>query len=154
MKRIVGVVQEQMFRPDALRRLKAGLKAIYRAHDPSERVVVLFMVVPPGYAYSERKPSEATILVIEVDDGTAQSKREAMMADFSRLLLDDFRVSPLDNVITVADTSFVSAFFDAQRNRIDRSQRLRINARLYGAALLSRLREGYLRLPMKLTPEH
>lgn len=151
MKRVVGVVQEGMFSPDAIRRLKAGLKAIAQTHMPSERIVTLFMVMPPGYAYAERKASQATILMVEVDEGTSQGKREAMMADFSRHLLDNFEVSPLDSVITVADTSFVSAFFNAQRNRIDRAHRLRISARLFGTALFSRLREGYLRLPVKLT---
>lgn len=149
MKKVLGIVQESMFDDDALRRFEAGVKQTLRGWS-DERFVVIWMVMPPGYAFSERKPSQAVILMVEVDDGTDQGRREELMGQLSQHLMDNFAVSPLDSLITVADSAFVNAFFDAQRARIDPAQRLRIHAKLYGSAVLSKVRRGTLQLPVDL----
>lgn len=118
MKKIAGIVQEHMYTEDELQRFESGLKEIYREHyDASQPVTVLWMVMPKGYAYSERKMSEATIVIIEVDEEITQEKREGLMDLFSQYLLKNFNVSPLDSLITVANTSFVNQFFVAQQKR-------------------------------------
>ena len=151
MKKIVGIIQEHMFTHNDIKIFETGLKNLYREHyDPNERVVVFWMIMPKGYAYSERKLSEATVILIEVNEDVTQEKREELMGVCSQFLMNNFSVSPLDSVISVANTSFVDAFFNAQRQRVDPAHRLRINFKLYGTALLSRIRNGYLRLPVKL----
>lgn len=118
MKKIVGIVQAHMYSEDELKYLRSGLREIYRDHyDASQPVTVLWMVMEKGYAYSERKLSEATIIIIEVDEDITQEKREALMDMFSQYLLKNFNVSPLDSLITVANTSFVNQFFAAQQER-------------------------------------
>ena len=123
MKKIVGIIQEHMFTNDQIKRLESGLREIYRNHYSKEEVVVLWRIMQEGYAFSERKPSHATIILVEVDEGITQVKREELMDLCSQFLLNNFSVSPLDSLITVPNSSFVNQFLEAQRQRIDPAYR-------------------------------
>ena len=92
------------------------------------------------------------VAVILPEAGTLRNRPGGgigFMGRCSRFLLDNFNVSPLDSVISVANSSFVDAFFAAQQKRINSSHRFRINFKLYGTALLSKIRHGYKRLPVR-----
>ena len=123
MKKIVGIIQEHMFTKDEIKRLESGLREIYRNHYSREEVVVSWRIMPEGYAFSERKPSHATIILVEVDAEITQVKREELMGLCSQFLLNNFSVSPLDSLITVPNSSFVNQFLEAQRQRIDPAHR-------------------------------
>ena len=147
MKKILGVIQEHMFSNTEIKSLERGLKVIYREHyDDQSRVTVLWMVMPKGFAYAERKPSNAAILMIEADDTISQQKREELMGLFSTFLLDNFNISPLDSVITVANSSFVNQFFDAQRNRVNPPNRLFMSVKILWNAVKSKWMNGYVKL--------
>ena len=114
MKKIVGIIQEHMFTKDEIKRLESGLTEIYRNHyDSREEVVVFWRIMPEGYAFSERKPSHATIILVEVDADITQVKREELMDLCSQFLLNNFSVSPLDSLIAVPNSSFVNQFLEA-----------------------------------------
>ncbi len=147
MKKIVGIIQEHMFSKQQIKAIEAGFKKIYREHySETESVVVLWMVMPEGYAYSERKPSEATIIVVEVNEDITQTKREEMMGRFSQFLLNTYKISPLDSVITVANSSWVNAFFSSQRKRVSKWSRPFFTLKMLGTALSSKLSNGYMKL--------
>ena len=131
MKKMVGIIQEHMYTHSDIKIFEAGIRKIYQEHyDPNKSLNVLWMVMPKWYGYSERKLSEATVIVIEVDEDITQEKREELMGRCSRFLLDNFNVSPLDSVISVANTSFVDAFFEAQQRRISSSHRFESKSHL------------------------
>ena len=147
MKKILGVIQEHMFTNADIRSLEQGLRRIYRErYDDKSKVTVLWMVMPKGFAYAERKPSNAAILMIEADEDISQTKREELMGHFSSFLLENFSISPLDSVITVANSSFVNQFFDAQKKRIKSSRRVAMNLRILWQAFKSKWTNGYLKL--------
>ena len=149
MKKIACIVQEHMFSTADIQKMEAGFREIYRDHYSSETLKVLWMIMPQGYAYSERKPSNATVILVEVNDDITKSKREDLMHKFSQLLLNTFNVSPLDSVVTVANSSYVDAFFQAQRKRITPLYRPWISFKMLFAALKSKWTKGYLQLKVR-----
>ncbi len=149
MKRAVCIIQEDMFSTPEIKRIEAGFKAIYKDNYSEEPLNVVWMIMPKGYAYSERKLSEAIVIMVEVSEDIQKEKREELMFLFSRFLMDEFNVSPLDSVITVANSSFVNAFLEAQNNRIQPLYRPWIKVKQLSTALWSKFSKGYLRLRVK-----
>lgn len=149
MKKILCLVQKHMFSTAEIRQLEEGFREIYSNHYSQEKVNVLWMVIPEGYAYSERKPSNAAVILVGVDEDIRKEKREELMSLFSQLLLTNFRISPLDSVITVANSSWVDRFFDAQRRRIHPLYRPWISLKMMFTALSSKWSNGYLRLRVR-----
>ena len=146
MKRIVCLVQEHMFSSADIKAIEKGFLDIYKSSYKNHAVSVLWMLIPKGYAYAERKASEAAIIMVEVDEDIQQALREQLMTEFSQFLLNNYKVSPLDSVITVANSSFVEAFFQAQSNRIHPSSRFWIMLKMRWTALTSKISRGFLRL--------
>ncbi|MEL6255464.1 MAG: hypothetical protein AAFR87_25895, partial [Bacteroidota bacterium] len=114
-----------------------------------EKLNMLWMILPDGYAYSERKASEAAVIVVEVNENIPQTKREELMSLFSHYLLSNFKISPLDSVITVANSSWVDSFFSAQRKRIYRFYRPWITFKMMSTALVSKFTNGFMRLRVR-----
>ena len=150
MKRITVIVQEHMFSKADINRFESGIKDIYKKNYSEEKVNVLWMVMPKGYAYSERKPSNALVMMMEVEDTITQENREQLLFAVSKHLLDNFKISPLDSVITAPNASYINAFFEAQKNRIDAKYRPFVSLKLYGRAFLSKLTNGFMKLPVKI----
>lgn len=138
-----------MFSKADIRKMEAGFREIYSNNYSEERLSIFWMIIPEGYAYSERKPSNATVILVEVNDDITKSKREELMGLFSQFLLDNFSISPLDSVITVANASWVNSFFEAQRKRIHPLYRPWISLKMMFAAFSSKLMNGYLRLRLR-----
>jgi len=149
MKKILCLVQEHMFSKSEIQQIEKGFRDIYRDNYSQEKLSVLWMVIPKGYAYSERKPSDATVILVEVDEDIAKDKREALMGLLSQFLLNEFKISPLDSVITVANSSFVTAFFDAQKKRIHPLYRPWISLKMISTGIISKITNGYFRLRVR-----
>ena len=149
MKRINCLVQEHKFSKAEIREIEAGFKEIYRKHYSEEKLRVFWMVFPKGSAFAERKPSNGTIILIEVNEDITKEKREELMGLYSQYLLENYKVSPLDTVITVANSSWVDRFFAAQQRRIHHRYRSWITFKTMFTALTSKLTNGFLRLRVK-----
>lgn len=149
MKRANCIVQEGMFSNPEIKRIEAGLKEIYQNNYSQEGLNVTWMIMPKGYAYSERQLSEAVIILIEVDEDIEQGKREELMSLFSQFLLSNFKISPLDSVISVANSSFINQFAAAQQSRIHPSARKWTRLKMIFTALTSKWTKGYLRLRVR-----
>ena len=118
MKKIFGVLQEHMFSPEDIQRLESGLKAIYKKNYSEEELIVIWRVMSKGFAYSERKLSNAVVLMMEVDETISQENREKLLFAASNFLVDNFKVSPLDSVITAPNSSYINAFMEAQQSQM------------------------------------
>ena len=149
MKRINCLVQQHQFSKVEIKEIEEGFREIYGDHYSTEKLTVFWMIFPEGSAYAERKPSNGTIILIEVDENITREKREELMRLYSNFLLKNFKVSPLDTVITVANTSRVDSFFEAQQKRIHPKYRLWIKAQTLFTALTSKWINGFLRLRVK-----
>jgi len=118
MKKIFGIVQTHMFSKEDLQQLEAGLKAVYQENYKAEELMVIWRVMAKGFAYSERKLSNALVLLMEVEETIGQEKREQLLFAASNYLLDNFNISPLDAVITAPNASYVNAFMEAQQSQM------------------------------------
>ena len=143
------MVQAHQFSKADIRKIESGFRALYREHYSEEKLTVFWMIFPKGSAYAERKPSNGTIILIEVDEDITKAKREALMHVYSQFLLENYNVSPLDTVITVANKSWVDRFFAAQQKRIHPMYRPWITLKTMFTALTSKMINGYLRLRVK-----
>ena len=151
MKKILCVAPENVFSKTDIINLESGLKTIFKKHySATEKVVVIWMLMPEGYAFSERKASQAVIIMVEVNEGMEQKERENLMRIYSQFLLSSFNVSPLDSLITVANSSFVNQFFAAQRKRVRSQYRPIITLKLLYTALRTKLIHGYYKLKVSL----
>ena len=149
MKRINCIVQAHQFSKEAIRNIEAGFREIYANNYSKEPLTVTWMIFPEGYAYSERKPSNASVILVEVDDDVTKAKREELMDLFSQFLFKNYQVSPLDSIITVANASWVSAFMEAQQKRIQPMYRPWIKLKTMFTALTSKWTNGYMRLRVR-----
>lgn len=149
MKRINCLVQKHKFSKEEIKQIEAGFRDIYSNHYSKEKLTIFWMIFPEGYAYSERKPSNATVILVEVDNDITKAKREELMGLFSRFLLNDHNVSPLDSIITVANSSWVDSFFAAQQKRAHPLYRPWIKFKTMFTALTSKWTNGFLRLRVK-----
>ena len=149
MKRINCLVQQHMFPKEAIRNVEVGFREIYNKHYSKEELSITWMVFPKGSAYSERKLSNATVILVEVDNDVTKAKREELMNLFSQYLFTHYKISPLDSIITVANSSWVQRFLAAQQNRIHPRYRLWIKFKTMFTALTSKWMHGYLRLRVK-----
>lgn len=138
-----------MFSKADIRKIETGFREIYSNNYSKEKLSIFWMIIPEGYAYSERKPSNATVILVEVNEDITKSKREELMGLFSQFLLNNFSISPLDSVITVANASWVNSFFEAQRKRIHPLYRPWITLKMMFTAFSSKLMNGYLRLRVR-----
>ena len=150
MKHIVCIVQQHMFDKAKVKRLQSGLRRLYKENYSTEPTKVLWMIMPKGYAFSERKESNATILLIEVDENITKEKREGLMTIFSNHLLDNFDISPLDSIITVANTSYIQQFMAGQQRRVAPSARFWIKLKTLFFAIISKLLNGYVQLRVRM----
>lgn len=149
MKRINCLVQEHKFTKAEIRKIEAGFRELYKNHYSDEKLTVFWMIFPEGSAYAERKPSNGTLILLEVNEDITKAKREELMQLYSQFLLKNYDVSPLDTVITVANSSWVDSFFAAQQKRIHPRYRLWITFKNMFTALTSKLTNGFLRLRVK-----
>ena len=149
MKRINCIVQANQFSKEAIRNIEAGFREIYANNYSKEALTVTWMIFPEGYAYSERKPSNASVILVEVNDDVTKAKREELMSLFSQFLFKNYKVSPLDSIITVANASWVSAFMEAQQKRIQPMYRPWIKLKTMFTALTSKWTNGYMRLRVR-----
>lgn len=149
MKRINCLVQEHQFSSSEIKKIEAGFKALYKTHYSEDKLTVLWMIFPKGSAFAERKPSNGTIILIEVEDDITKAKREELMHVYSQFLLENYSISHLDTVITVANTSWVDRFFAAQQKRIHPIYRPWITLKTMYTALTSKMTHGFLRLRIK-----
>ena len=118
MKKMFGVLQKHMFSQEDIQRLESGLKAIYKKNYSEEELIVIWRVMSKGFAYSERKLSNAVVLMMEVDETISQENREKLLFAASNFLVDNFKVSPLDSVITAPNSSYINAFMEAQQSQM------------------------------------
>ena len=149
MKKILCIIQEHMFSKTEILDMEAGFREIYQDNYSQEKVNVLWMIMPKGYAYSERQESNAAVIMIEVDEDISKENREQLMALTSSFLLENFKISPLDSVITVANSSFVNSFLETQKKRVSTIWRPWINMKQLFSALYSKFKNGYLRLRVR-----
>ena len=138
-----------MFSKKEIKKIEAGFRDIYKQHYSEEPLSIFWMVFPKGSAFSERKPSNATVIMVEVDDDITKAKREEMMSLYSNFLLNNHDISPLDSIITVANSEWVNRFFEAQQNRVHPRYRFWIKFKTMFTALTSKFMHGYLRLRVK-----
>lgn len=87
--------------------------------------------------------------MVEVEENIETVKREELMHLFSNYLLEEFNISPLDSVITVANSSFVNDFFEAQKRGIASRYRPWISLKMISTGLLSKLSQGFFRLRVR-----
>ena len=149
MKRINCIVQAHQFSKEAIRNIEAGFREIYANNYSKEPLTVTWMIFPEGYAYSERKPSNASVILVEVNDDVTKAKREELMSLFSQYLFKNYQVSPLDSIITVANSSWISAFMEAQQKRVQPMYRPWIKLKTMFTALTSKWANGYMRLRVR-----
>ena len=149
MKRINCIVQEHQFSKDQIKEIEIGFRELYRTHYSDEKLNILWMILPEGYAFSERKPSDATVIMVEVDNDISKEKREEMMNLFSGFLLENYKISPLDSIITVANSDWVDAFFNAQKKRVSPLFRPLITFKTMWTALMSKRQNGFMRLRVR-----
>ena len=149
MKRINCIVQEDQFSKEDIRNIESGYREIYTQNYSEEDLKIFWMIFPKGYAFSERKPSNAMVILVEVDDDISKDKREEMMTLFSQFMMSKFNISPLDTVITVANTSWIDSFLAAQQKRIQPLFRPWINLKTMYTALISKWSDGFLKVRVK-----
>ena len=149
MKKATCLIQQHMFSKKEIQKMEAGFREIYSTHYSEEKLSIFWMVFPKGYAYSERKPSNATVILVEVENDITKAKREELMSLFSQFLLNKHNISPLDSIITVANSSWVNQFFAAQQKRVHPFYRSWINFKTLFTAFTSKLMNGYLRLRVR-----
>ena len=149
MKRILCIVQRHMFSDAEINGIEKGFRNLYQKHYSHEKLNVLWMVMPEGYAFSERKRSNAAVIVVEVAEDITKEEREKMMNLYSQFLLQNYDISPLDSVISIANSSFVDAFFAAQKNRIQKNYRPWISTKMLLSAFWSRMTKGYFKLRVR-----
>lgn len=150
MKRIICTVQEEQFSNKQIKKMEAGFKEIYKNNYRKEPLKIWWMVMPKGYAYSERKLSHATIILIEVDSDIEQGKREVLMHLFSQFLLESFHISPLDLVLSVANSAYVEQFGKSQIKRIHPAYRRRIRLKSSISAITSKFLNGYSKIRVRM----
>ena len=146
MKKIFCIVQQHKFSNSEINEMEVGFRDLYHDHLGMEKLNILWMIMPDEYAFSERKQSNASIIMIEVDEDIAKMDREKIMRSYSQFLLENFSISALDLVITVANSSFVNAFLEAQQNRVQPIYRPWIKFKQMYTALTSRFMNGYMKL--------
>ena len=149
MKKCLFLAQENSFSSAEIKQMEGAFLSIYHQQYPQEKLQFLWMLSPKGYAYTERQPSNAVVVMVEVEENIDTVKREELMHLFSNYLLEEFNISPLDSVITVANSSFVNAFFEAQKRRIASPYRPWISLKMISSGLLSKLSQGFFRLRVR-----
>ena len=149
MKKCLFLAQENSFSSTEIKQIEGAFLSIYHEQYPREKLQFLWMLSPKGYAYTERQPSNAVVVMVEVEETIDTVKREELMHLLSNYLLEEFNISPLDSVITVANSSFVNAFFEAQKRRVSSPYRPWISLKMIGSGLLSKLSQGFFRLRVR-----
>ncbi|MEM6800813.1 MAG: hypothetical protein AAF696_05385, partial [Bacteroidota bacterium] len=148
-KRISCLVQKHKFTKAQIREIEAGFRELYKNNYSEEKLKVFWTIFPEGSAYAERKPSNGTIILIEVDEEVRREKREELMGLYSQFLFKNYNISLLDTIITVANTSWVESFLAAQQKRIHPRYRAWIGFKTMFTALTSKWTHGFLRLRVK-----
>ena len=124
MRKILCTIPQGTFSREQVLALEASLKQTYASHlGDRERVVVIWCELPPGQGFTERRPSEVSLVMVEVEDGLDAKRREAAMM---ALATEWARIASVDLehlMLTLADRSLFDRYLAANRNRVRRRSR-------------------------------
>jgi len=79
MKKILATIQDGQFSDSQIKTLQTMLRGHYQQHVDAGHVVVIWLVVPAGQAFTDYKPSQSSVVTMECDIGFAQEKRLALL---------------------------------------------------------------------------
>ena len=88
MKKCLFLAQENSFSSAEIKQIEEAFLNIYHQQYPQEKLQFLWMLSPKGYAYTERQPSNAVVVMVEVEKNIDTAKREELTFVFNYLLED------------------------------------------------------------------
>jgi hypothetical protein len=148
VRKILCNVQDGQFSKNQILALEASLVRGCREHlGDSGPVLVIWCAVPRGQLFTEGKPSRCSSVMIEVDDGLTQARREAAMHALANEWARIAETSTHDLLLTLGDRSTFAAYLAANRDRVRPSRRWVFTLRTLAALVRSRLRDGYASIP-------
>lgn len=151
MPKIICTVPEAAFSKSEITALEASLRDAYAEQfGDSESIMVLWYRLPPGQSYVAGSEDDVYIALVEVADGLDQVLREAAMLHFTKVFAESAGVSFGKPLVSMLDSSKVSEYLQANRERLRWSSRLRFLLGTLLHAVSSRRRDGFSSIKVNL----
>lgn len=149
MYKILCTVHEGSFNRAGLLQLEAALTRRY-AQLFGEAPVLLWCELPRGQGFTEGRPSDVSFVMVEVEDGLDQARREAAMLALAQDWASVAGVGIEKLMITLADRSVFALYLRANRERLRPLSRPWYLVSTLAGLWSSKRREGYLALRANL----
>lgn len=151
MRKILCTIPEGTLSQRQIQALESSLKDNYAAQfGNADKVIVIWCALPHGQGYTEGRISNVSVVLVEVENGLAQQKRETAMMIFAEAWA---RIADIDIhqlLVTFADSAVFGSFLNANRNRIRWYSRPAFVLSTLANLWRSRQRDGYLSIPANL----
>ncbi len=151
MRKIICSVQQRKIARALFPDLEAALKRCYAEHFGARpAAVVIWIEVPHGQGYTEGRLSDVSWIMVEVEDGLTQSRREAAMLALAAEWARVAGVSTDRIVLTLCDSAVLGLYLAANRKRLRPLGRIGHLVKTLAALWSSRRRDGFLSVPANL----
>jgi len=135
---------------DQVRQLGASLERVYAEQLGRQPLRILWCELPAGQAFTEARPSDIAYVMVEVENGLDQSRREAAMLALADEWARVANVGVDKLMITLADGALFHSYLKANRDRIRPVSRPWFLATTLAHLWASRRRKGYLAIRSNL----
>ena len=151
MRKLICSVQQGKVARALFPGLEAALKSCYAEHFGARPAVMMIWIeVPQGQGYTEGRLSDVSWIMVEVEDGLAQSRREAAMLALAAQWARVAGVATDRIVLTLCDSAVLSQYLAANRQRLRPLSRIGYLVKTLTALWSSRRRHGFLSMPANL----
>lgn len=144
MKRILCTIQQDSIATERIPEVQKALIDSHRSALDVGTPKVIWVTVPAGQAFTDGRPSEMSWLLVEVDDGFDQSRREAALHEIGNAWARATGTSLEQLMLAVCDSSYFSNYQRLNVGRIRPGARPGFVLRTAGRLLATKLRHGYL----------
>ena len=143
MNRALVTIGKNQFSKQQIRSLEQVIKQNYTRYISSEKLMVLWNLVPQGNMYNDYQEQQPSILAIECDEGLGQERRvnmfQACMQDWVAITEQDIN----DMIISVLERPTFQALLDRSSHHLTTFGKWRYRSHLLSSLLLSRIFNKY-----------
>ena len=143
MNRALIAIGQDQFSRQQIRSLEQVIKQNYKRYVSSEKLMVLWNLVPQGNMYNDYQEQQPSIIALECDEGFAQEKRvnmfQACMQDWVAITQQDIN----DVVISVLESPTFNALLNRSSHHLTTFGKWRYRVHLLSSLLISRALNKY-----------
>lgn len=138
------IVQENQFSIDTLYELQACIQNTYAKHFRSDKLTVIWNLMPTGCAITDRQPSQSSLVSVQVPNNTHRQVREAFLNDCFKSWRDITKQDADHIMVSALDSDVFTELLKSNLGRLSLMGKLSFISNMVCKFIQSKLRHNLL----------